>query len=66
MVMYFRDFGTVGLRKNLLSFKILTVLDMFTAHYTPANAEDVLTITFDSAKPMQQVYNAIQHGVKRL
>ena len=66
MVMYFRDFGSVRLRKNLLLFKILTVLDMFTAHYNPANAEDILTITFDSAQAMQQMYNAIQHGVNSL
>ena len=63
MVMYYRDFGTVSVKKANIIFKITTTLDMFTAHYTPANPQHLLTITFDSAKDLQQVYQAVQTGL---
>jgi len=63
MVMYYRDFGTVTVKKTCLVFKILTILDMFTAHYNPAEPQHILSITFDSAKELQQIQQAVQQGI---
>ena len=62
MVMYYRDFGTVSVKKTCLIFKIMTVLDMFTAHYNPAEPQHMLSVTFDSAKDLQQIHQAVQQG----
>lgn len=64
MVMYFRDFGPVRTQKSALSFRILTVLDMFTAYYNPANAEHTLTVAFDSIKDLNQIHKAVQTGLQ--
>ena len=63
MVMYYRDFGTVSVRKTCLVFKIITLLDMFTAHYNPEEPQHMLSITFDAAKDLQQIQQAVQHGL---
>ncbi len=63
MVMYYRDFGTVKVKKNMLVFNIMTILDMFTAHYNPADPQHMLTITFDTSKDLQKVSQAVQQGV---
>ena len=63
MVMYFRDFGTVQVRRFSLLFKINTTLDMFTAHYNPADPQHMLSIIFDSHKDLQQIHHAVQQGV---
>ncbi len=63
MVMYYRDFGTVTVKKTCFVFKIMTILDMFTAHYSPAEPQHMLSITFDSAKDLQQIQQAVQQGV---
>ncbi|DBA94682.1 hypothetical protein WJX77_004914 [Trebouxia sp. C0004] len=63
MVMYYRDFGTVTVKKTCLVFKIMTILDMFTAHYNPAEPQHMLGITFDSAIDLQQIQQAIQQGM---
>ncbi len=62
MVMYYRDFGTVRVKKTCLVFKITTVLDMFTAHYNPVEPQHMLSITFDSARDLQQIQQAVQQG----
>ena len=63
MVMYFRDFGTVQVKRSSLVYKINTTLDMFTAHYSPADPHHMLSITFDSAKDLKHVHRAIQEGI---
>lgn len=63
MVMYYRDFGTVTVKKTCLVFKIMTILDMFTAHYDPKEPQHMLSITFDSAKDLQQIQQAVQQGI---
>jgi len=63
MVMYYRDFGTVTVKKTCLVFKIMTILDMFTAHYNPAEPQHILSITFDSVKELQQIQQAVQQGI---
>ena len=63
MVMYYRDFGTVTVKKTCLAFKITTILDMFTALYKPEEPQHMLSITFDSAKDLQQIQQAVQQGI---
>ncbi len=63
MVMYYRDFGTVTVKKTCLVFKIMTVLDMFTAHYNPEEPQHMLSIIFDSAKDLQQIQQGVQQGI---
>lgn len=62
MVMYYRDFGSFTVKKTCLVFKIMTILDMFTAHYNPAEPQHMLSIIFDSAKDLQQIHQAVQQG----
>ena len=63
MVMYFRDFGTVKAKQSSLTFKIMTTLDMFTAHYSPTEPQHMLSIVFDSSKDLRQIYQAVQQGI---
>ena len=41
----------------------MTLLDMFTAHYNPEEPQHMLSITFDAAKDLQQIQQAVQHGL---
>ena len=65
MVMYFRDFGAVQVRRSCLVYKINTMLDMFTAHYSPTDPQHMLSITFDSAKDIRRIHAAIQAGIEK-
>lgn len=66
MVMYYRDFGPVQIRKSSLHYKINTLLQMFTAHYDPADPQHMLSITFDSVKDLKQITEAVQKGIAAL
>ena len=63
MVMYFRDFGNVQVKRSSLIYKISTTLDMFTAHYSPADPQHMLSIVFDSTKELKQIHHAVKQGV---
>lgn len=63
MVMYFRDFGSVQVRRSTMLYKINTTLDMFTAHYSPADPQHMLSIIFDSPDDLKQIHHAVKQGV---
>ena len=64
MVMYYRDMMFVRTVKSRLLFKIRTSLNMFTAHYDPLKPEDLLSITFDSQKPLQRFHSILKQAVR--
>lgn len=63
MVMYFRDFGTVQVKRSSLIYKITTPLNMFSADYNPADPQHLLSIVFDSPEDLRQIHHAVQEGV---
>lgn len=63
MVMYFRDFGAVQVKRSSLEYKINTILDMFTAHYSPTDPQHMLSIICDSTKDLRVLYRAVQQGI---